>query len=599
MCGISGIYNCFDKKINSREIIKKIIRLQHKRGPDGNGIWESKSKKITFGHNRLSIIDLSNAANQPFISNDNKLAITFNGEIYNYLQIKKELIQKGIKFKSKSDTEVVLESYKFWGIKCLNKFRGMFSFAIWDDNKKKLILARDPFGIKPLYYTEMNGVFYFASQIKSLLSIENLKFDIFNAGVVSYYLWGNLQEPYTLYKNIKSLEKGTCLIIDENNKYEVINYANLKKLILETEEKIFKNKNEKISYLKNIIEETVKFHHISDVPRTLLLSSGIDSNVILSAMNNENKKDSSALTLDFKFKGSLNETTLAKESIKLNNINHIIGEISEKDEFANLIDNYYKDMDSPSNDGFNTYLVSFLAKKNNSKIIISGIGGDEFFGGYPSFNIIPKLNLLFNFFPQINFIENFFEKNFYNFFKKKKLKTKYLSILKYGRKINSAFLLNRSLFLPFEIEEFVEKKQFIEGYQELDYLNNSNHELEEFNDPRLSIMYLEIQYYLCSKLLKDADWASMSHSLELRTPFIDWFFFKEIISIVKSDLKLNKSDMVECFKEKLPKNITKRKKTGFAIPHDFYLNKLLIKKNYPNSLRDWSIYSFKKYLENV
>ena len=179
------------------------------------------------------------------------------------------------------------------------------------------------------------------------------------------------------------------------------------------------------------------------------------------------------------------------------------------------------------------------------------------------------------------------------------MKTKYLSILKYGRKINSAFLLNRSLFLPFEIEEFVEKKQFIEGYQELDYLNNSNNELQEFNDSRLSIMYLEIKYYLCSKLLKDADWASMSHSLELRTPFIDWFFFKEIISIIKSDLKLNKSDMVECFNEKLPKNITKRKKTGFAIPHDFYLNKLLIKKNYPNSLRDWSIYSFKKYLENV
>ena len=141
MCGISGIYNSFNKDINSRRIIEKIIKLQDKRGPDGSGIWQSNCNKITFGHNRLAIIDLSEKAKQPFVSKNNNLIITFNGEIYNYKEIKKELTQKNIIFKSNSDTEVILESYKFWGINFLNKLRGMFSFAIWDDLKKKLTVV--------------------------------------------------------------------------------------------------------------------------------------------------------------------------------------------------------------------------------------------------------------------------------------------------------------------------------------------------------------------------------------------------------------------------------------------------------------------------
>ena len=166
MCGISGIYNFLNKDINSSEIISKIIKIQHKRGPDGSGIWKSNCNKITFGHNRLSIIDLSEKANQPFISNDKKSIITFNGEIYNYKQLRNKLEKNNVIFKSNSDTEVIIESYKFWGLEFLNKLRGMFSFAIWDDLNKKLIIARDPFGIKPIYYTNNNGTLYFASQIQ-------------------------------------------------------------------------------------------------------------------------------------------------------------------------------------------------------------------------------------------------------------------------------------------------------------------------------------------------------------------------------------------------------------------------------------------------
>jgi asparagine synthase (glutamine-hydrolysing) len=239
MCGISGGFNYFNKKINLRSSIEKIVKLQHLRGPDDNDIWESLDKKVCFGHNRLSIIDLSKNGKQPFVSADKKFIISFNGEIYNYRELKNELIIKGVIFKSDSDTEVLIESYKYWGIDFLNKLRGMFAFAIWDTLNKKLILARDPFGIKPLYYTN-KSCFYFASEVKSLLSLKNISLEISNQGLANYYLWGNMQDPFTLYKDIKSLEMGTCLLIDEKGNQNTIKYADFKKTIIESDQLKFK-----------------------------------------------------------------------------------------------------------------------------------------------------------------------------------------------------------------------------------------------------------------------------------------------------------------------------------------------------------------------
>ena len=180
----------------------------------------------------MAIIDLTKNGRQPFVSKDGDLVITFNGEIYNFKEIKKELSAKNIFFKSNTDTEVILESYKYWGIDFIKRLRGMFAFAMWDLKKRKLILARDPFGIKPLYFSKKNGIYYFASQVKSLLSINDIDTNYSDAGLVSYYLWGNIQEPYTLYKNIKSIKKGSCLIIKEDGSEETYNFANIKSAIL-------------------------------------------------------------------------------------------------------------------------------------------------------------------------------------------------------------------------------------------------------------------------------------------------------------------------------------------------------------------------------
>jgi asparagine synthase (glutamine-hydrolysing) len=596
MCGISGAYNYLDKEINLKPIIEKIVKLQHNRGPDDNDIWESKNNEICFGHNRLAIIDLSKKGRQPFISSDGNFVITFNGEIYNFKEIKKELIEKKIFFKSNSDTEVIIEAYKYWGLNFIKRLRGMFAFAIWDSIKKNLILARDPFGIKPLYYVKKNGI-YFGSQVKSLLTIDAVSSKNSNAGLASYYLWGNVQDEFTLYQDIKSLKMGTCLVFDKNGNETNIHYASIKSTILDAEPLKINNHFEKKEYLSDILSETIKYHQISDVPISLLLSAGVDSNVILGLMSEEDKKNCRALTVDFNFKDHNNEVPLAEKSAKINNISHIIGKINH-DESKNLLNSFFKNMDLPSNDGFNNYIASYIAKKNNSKIIVSGVGGDEFFSGYPSFNRIPTINKIIKFIPKNDILNNFLKKNIYNFFKKNKIKSKYAGIYEYGRDVSSSFLLIRSLFLPFEIEDLFSEKNLIDGLNELNIIENLNKEVKEIEDKKLAIMYLETKYYMCNKLLRDADSASMGHSIELRTPFVDWFFFNKLIPLIKTKYTINKTTMLDCVKNKIPQEIYKRNKTGFTIPQKELSNNFLYDSKFNNTEKDWSILSLKKYSEN-
>ena len=598
MCGITGLYNYSDRQVDSKSIIKKIINIQHNRGPDDNGMWESQCKKIFFGHNRLSVIDLSPNGKQPFISSDDNFVITFNGEIYNFLELKNELLKKNITFKSNSDTEVLIESYKYWGLDFLKKLRGMFAFAIWDSAQKKIILARDPFGIKPLYYTIQKDVFYFASEIKSLLSIPNLHFHKSEAAIVSYYLWGNVQEPLTLYNEISSIKKGTCKIINNNGTEENFEYANIKNAILEAEPKNFINEKNSTEYLKSIIDETVEYHQVSDIPITFLLSAGIDSNVLIASIHKKNKKNCSALTLDFDYSEKKIESRLAKKTANMNEINHKIENINSN-ELVKLIQKFYINMDSPTNDALNNFAVSHFAKQLNSKVIISGIGADEFFGGYPSFNRIPKLNNLFKLIPKSEFFNNLFKNNIQKILKSLKLNTKYSGIYEYSRDVDTAFLLQRSLFLPNEIKEMLSPDVFKRGFEELDIMQNLKDDIKDIKEKKLAIMYLEIKYYLCSKILRDSDWASMSNSVEMRTPFVDWFFFKKLLPLLKSNIKIDKKSLLKCYNHKLPRELVNRKKTGFVIPHTQYLKELSSNKiNFSNPIKDWSIFNYQKYLNN-
>ena len=597
MCGISGIYNCSDRNINEIKIIENIIKLQDRRGPDDKGIWQSTCKKTTFGHNRLSIIDLTDKAKQPLISKDNNLIITFNGEIYNYKEIRNELSKNKVTFKSNSDTEVILESYKYWGIEFIKKLRGMFAFAIWDNIEKKLILARDPFGIKPLYFFKKNNILFFASQLKSILSIDNLSFEKSGKSILDYYLWGNIREPFTLYKNVYSLEGGTVKVFDSKFNETTYEYANLKEAIIKSKKNYFKNEselNEKLSYL---IEDTVNYHQVSDVPVTFLLSSGIDSNILLAASKKKLNTNFNAMTLDFSEK--LKESPLAKISSKMSMIDHIVEKVDDN-EITELISNYYKFMDMPTNDGLNNYVVSHFAKKRGSKVLISGIGGDELFSGYPSFKRIPYMRKISKLIPNNKNFQKFLYDNVYKILSKFNKKTKYAGVFKYSHSTFDAFMLQRCVFTPEEIADLINSKTIDEAISDLKFQRQKETNDNDFENEQLKIMYFEIKYYLCSKLLRDSDWASMANSVELRTPFVDWFFFNELLPILKSNIKISKRNMLDSFKGKTPPELYNRKKTGFAIPYKQYFKKMSgIKNMHTDPIKDWSILSYEKYLENV
>lgn len=597
MCGISGVLNYSKNKIDLKKTIKEIVDFQINRGPDAKGIWESHSKNVVFGHNRLSIIELTNNANQPMLSLDRNYIITFNGEIYNYKELRNLLKEKNIKFKTYSDTEVILEAYKFWGINFLNYLRGMYSFAIYDQKQKKILVARDPFGIKPLYYSDKDCIFAFASQAKALLKFEHISKKISNIGLCNYYQWGNSLEPDTLFKDIKILERGTCLLIDSSGKKKKINFFNLKDEILNSKSFYFNSNSEGIECLKDAIDETVKYHEISDVPISFMLSSGIDSSVLLASLNNKEKN--SALTLDFGFKNpNMNEVDLASKSAKMNNIKY--ESIKIKDNYIpSHLHNFFQMMDLPTNDGLNNYLISHYAKKKKIKVLVSGIGGDEFFCGYPSFSRIPLLVKYFNILPRFKSLGELSENISYNLFKNIGINTKYSSVYNLSKDYSSAFLLQRSLFLRNELKELIENKELNEYYKEVNIINKIKEDIKDIEQNKLKIMLLEIKYYLSSKLLTDCDWTSMSNSIEMRTPFIDFFFFKKILPILKSNLNIDKKFLLKCFQNKLPKELFFRKKTGFEIPYKKYLLEMNQKINYSNPIKDWSIFSIKNYFENI
>lgn len=566
MCGIAGIFNyrC-DKTVDKSELIT-IRDHMISRGPDGFGEWYSDDKKIGLAHRRLAIIDLTDKARQPMLSEDGNLVIVFNGEIYNYRELKKELEDKGYKFRTNSDTEVLLNLYRDKGESMLQKLRGMFSFALWDKSRQRFFAARDPFGIKPFYYYDNGKTIYIASQVKALLKSENINITPNSAGHVGFFLFGYIPEPHTLYKNIHSLPAGSYMIVEQGKEPKISNYCNIRDVIIET-----KNSNKIVNSdiseeIRNIMTDTVKHHLVSDVPVGLFLSSGLDSTTLLALMSEISTNQINTVTLGFKeYKGTENdETILASAVAKQYNTNHQTIWISKND-FKDTLGNIIDFMDQPTTDGINSYLVSMAAKKAGLKVAISGLGGDEIFGGYPSFKQIPKLIGLTNLISPFAGLGKFFRKSSLPFFKKF-TSPKYAGIFEYGNSYGGAYLLRRGMFMPYELNQVLDEDIINEGLKELNILDSLNNTVEGIGNDYLNVSCLELNCYMRNQLLRDIDWASMAHSLEVRTPFVDINFFKNIIPLLLSKNKPNKFDMANTPNKKLQKEILHRSKTGFSVP---------------------------------
>jgi len=566
MCGIVGIYYYKStlKTINRSEL--RLIR-DHMllRGPDAEGEWYSDDNKVALGHRRLSIIDLSDSASQPMSSHDGRYVITFNGEIYNHRELRKELEVLGYQFYSRSDTEVLIYLYAEKGAAMLNDLRGMFSFSLWDNKKKQMFIARDPYGIKPLYYADNGESIRIASQVKSLIAGGKVSRAKSSVGTVGFFLFGHMPEPYTQYKSVFSLKAGHYIFIDEFGVNEPVCYFNLISL--------FKNsvdmpKKEARSIIFEAMEDSLKYHLVSDVPVGVFLSAGIDSGAILSLAGASKCKNLETLTLSFEeFNGTDNdESPLAsKVSLYYNTAKHH-HRMLEKREFLEDMDAFFKAMDQPTTDGLNTYFVSKAVSELGWKVALSGIGGDEMFCGYPSFNDIPKWVNIIKYPSKIPGVSTFFS---YLMSHSSLVNPKLKGLLRYGGSYSGAYLLRRGLFLPEELPEFLGEDIAEEGLQELLILNHiSECKGALVNMPeKIIVSLLESSLYMRNQLLRDADWASMAHSLEIRTPFVDAYLIKKIAPVLMTEWNTYGKELFSLsLKNSLPKVIQSRAKTGFATP---------------------------------
>jgi len=585
MCSIAGIYSKKYEKIDRLKLMM-INKSMSIRGPDSSGIWISDNENIGIAHNRLSIIDISDLSEQPMSWKNGKYRIVFNGEIYNYRVLKKYLEFEEVCFNTNSDTEVLLALYEKLGVKMLEVIQGMYAFAIWDKEKESLFIARDPYGIKPLYYSDQTNFFYWSSQIKALVGNINLTPE--PAGHVGFFLFGSIPEPYTPYKEIRSLPAGHYLWVDKDVS-QIVQFDTPFSYIYKASE--FEGNisiKDALVISNNALINTLTKHLISDVPIGVFLSAGIDSSSIVSFLYNykNNNENITTITLGFNGCNIVDESEIAAKTSKLFNTNHINLSLTKRD-FINEFPKFIASMDSPSIDGLNTYFVSYAAKKAGLKVVLSGLGADELFGSYPSFNEIPRINQIVNSIPLLNNIGKsvrYVGKNII----KNKFSSKYASLFEYGNTIGGAYLLKRGLFMPWEIETLLDHDFAKLGLDELSIVDRLNDQVKSIKDDLLKISYLESTWYMKNQLLKDSDWASMAHSLEIRVPFVDISLLKEIVPAHLRLLRIGKKNIFSSFQPNLPKSIINRKKTGFTVPHQEWAKEYMPEVIKESGLRGWS-----------
>jgi asparagine synthase (glutamine-hydrolysing) len=588
MCGILGVLS----KKNNLEKYKNVLNVLKHRGPDDEGVFINEN--IFLGQRRLAIIDLSPSGKQPMSlkckKTKSKLIVNFNGEIYNYKDLKRELENLGHSFFSNSDTEVILHSYEEWGNEAFSKFRGMFAIALYDENRKELILIRDRFGIKPLYYYFDENNFVFASEIKTFWSIDFIKKEIRDGALEEFLFFGYLLQPNTFYKNIFALEAGHYLKIKINNEnFEIKKekFADIKDYYILPKEQI--SLEEAIKKTKEALLDSLKYHLVSDVEVGLFLSGGIDSTVLLYLMRELKQEKIKTVSAIF-LKTIYDESEKINELVQKFNTNHLELKITGKDFLENL-DNIFYHMDEPTIDGVNTYFVSLAAKKAGLKVVLSGLGGDELFYGYPSFFDLTKINKIKPILKYlvIGYLLKLFAGEF-------NIKLNKLADIINSKNLKEAYLIYRRIFGNYNPKHpnvyeftnntneknrnehsdlFVNSDKFVSHSDcGLNHLDDSHIRTNSYNSDYDLISFLEMSYYLKNQLLRDSDVFSMAHSIELRVPFIDNILFEKIAPIpdeYKIKNNISKFLLKEIIKDKVSDKILKQKKQGFVVPIELWL----------------------------
>ncbi len=583
MCGINGIfaYGPGADPIGRGELARTRDHMT-KRGPDDFGEWVSAEGSVGFGHRRLSIIDLSPAGAQPMTSADGKFTVTFNGEIYNYQTLRRDLETRGFVFKSHSDTEVLLHLYALKGAAMVGDLCGMFAFALWDAERRELFLARDPYGIKPLYYADEDGTFRFASTVKALLAGGRISREPDPAGVVGFYLFGSVPEPFTTYRSIRSLPAGATITVGAAEVGEPKSYFSIPGVLKEAEAKArYEQTDDPSKSFREAMLDSVRRHLVADVPVGAFLSAGVDSGSLVGLMRDAGQSQIETITIAFEeFRGaSSDEAPLAERLARYYGAKHTTRRVDAA-EFARDLPDIFAAMDQPSVDGVNTWFVSKAAREIGLKVAISGVGGDELLGGYATFESLPRFVGWLGRPSRTLGVREAYERAFAAARKLGvRMHPKAAGLLRYGGDMPGAYLLLRGLFLPSELGEVLDDWDFTQqGLARLDPLGRLANALKDGPSAPFGVVAaFESCFYLRNQLLRDTDWAGMAHSLEIRTPFIDSRLLCEVAPILaRDDLPSGKKLLASAPSQPLPAEILNRKKTGFGMPLQAWTRKTLL-----------------------
>ena len=515
-------------------------------GPDSKGLYVSSDEKVIFGHRRLSLIDLSPSGHQP-MSYMSRYSITYNGEIYNYKQLRSELQLLGYDFHSSADTEVILAAFAEWDVGSFSKLKGMYAFAIHDSQKNEVILARDPVGIKPLYYQYDGLSLSFASETRAFKAFDNQIVESPEWPVL-LLAYGHIPEPYTIYKNVKSLPKGSFIRYDlAKTSFSISSFRHF------SFAEDFIPVDGFHSVVRTELEKAIESHMISDAPLGVFLSGGLDSSIITKVASRKSGSRLNTLSLFFnetKFSEKYYQDLLLRElDVNRNQI------LLDFEGFDQALPSVLHSMDQPSCDGINTWFISKNAKDLGLKAVLSGIGADELFGGYPSFGRMQMTRMLSSLPDSLLWAGN---KTSYKPLKR----AAYLGMEGMG----GIYLFLRGYLSIHEISIQLDssEKEILHMLE-----SASTHQDVSGLDHRNQASWMEFHLYLQNQLLRDADVMGMAHGVEIRVPFLD----SDLIELTfnchpdhKFDRQRSKKLLVDAFSDQLPEPIWNRNKMGFSFP---------------------------------
>jgi len=560
MCGIAGLIGVVGVS-NGQEPVKRMMDAMKHRGPDGEGIYISKNNDCVLGHTRLAIIDLSPAAAQPMTNEDSSLQLVFNGEIYNFKELRTELESFGHRFRSNSDSEVIIHAYEQWGEKCAERLRGMFAFAVWHENQKRLFLARDRLGVKPLYYYQKDGLFIFASEVRALLASGLIPRKVNPDGVVGFLNFGACPETLTLIDGIRLLEPAHYLIVERG------------KILLKESYWHFPQQgtkdvspNEAVAQVRELLQESVKLRLISDVPLGVFLSGGIDSSAIacVAAATGQRLKTISIVFEEKRFDESRYSSAVAKR-INSEHIEILLTAGDFRQRWRNSLDS----MDLPTADGINTWFVSKAAKDAGLTVVLMGLGGDEVFLGYDSFREVQKqiqiIKMLSLLRPFIRFLARLHPKD--------KAPVPFLR----GNLSARYYLAQRGCIVDRTLKTIINHDFLKETeFNPLEYLSSliADKPCSSLIDAH---QVFELQVYMRNQLLRDADSMGMSHSLEIREPLIDHHLVEYVLSLpIDTRIGNRQKYLLVDAVGSIPRECVERPKMGFTFPFEIWFRKHLL-----------------------